>query len=72
MSHLNNGQKVLYLDDGTSYMCCHFDFIGECSHHDTTLVLQYCTDKRNLLRSLMEKYGFKALHEEWWHYTLIN
>jgi len=52
-------------------MCSHFDFMGESSHHDTNLVSQECLDRRNLLRKVMEKHGFKALKEEWWHYTLI-
>jgi D-alanyl-D-alanine dipeptidase len=25
---------------------------------------------RHLLRSLMEKYGFKVLETEWWHFYL--
>ena len=51
-------------------MCSHFDFIGLSSHHDTDLVSQDCLDKRNLLRMVMERHGFRALYEEWWHYTL--
>ena len=27
---------------------------------------------RLLLKSLMDKYGFKNLAEEWWHFTLRN
>ena len=44
-------------------MCCHFDYIGECSHHDTNLVSQDCLEKRNILRQMMEKHNFRALHE---------
>jgi len=25
-----------------------------------------------LLKSLMEKYGFRNFEKEWWHYTLNN
>ena len=44
-------------------MCSHFDFMQECSHHDTNLVSKNCLDKRNFLRQMMEKHGFRALHE---------
>jgi len=27
---------------------------------------------RHLLQSVMKKYGFKPLKEEWWHFTLSN
>src|SRR5260364_427472 len=30
------------------------------------------TSVRNMLRALMEKYGFAAYQQEWWHYTLKN
>ena len=28
--------------------------------------------RRDYLRSNMEKHGFVAYEEEWWHYTLAN
>jgi zinc D-Ala-D-Ala dipeptidase len=37
-SQLNNGTSILYLEDGSLYMCSHFDFMGEPSNHDTNLV----------------------------------
>ena len=49
-----------------------WDFFGEPSHHDTTLVAGEILEKRNFLRQIMQKYGFKQLDEEWWHYTLID
>lgn len=70
-SQLNNGQSIIYLEDGSQYMCSHFDFVGESSHHDTNLVSQECLEKRNLLRQVMVNHGFRPLPEEWWHYTLI-
>lgn len=56
---LLNDQKILYLDDGSAFMCSHFDFFGEASHQDTTLVNQECLDRRNLLRKAMKENGFK-------------
>ena len=70
-STLTNGSRVTYLDDGTVFTCTSFDFFGLPSHHDTTFVSQECLDRRNFLRQLMLKHGFKQLNEEWWHYTLI-
>ncbi|CCD28987.1 Putative D-alanyl-D-alanine dipeptidase [Candidatus Glomeribacter gigasporarum BEG34] len=55
------------LDFGTA-----FDCMDERSHHDNLevgIVAQY---NRKMLRALMEKYGFAAYQQEWWHYTLKN
>ena len=52
------------LDMGTP-----FDFFGEEAHHDYTKLPQQVLDNRKLLKDIMEKYGFKALNTEWWHYT---
>lgn len=58
---LLNGQKVLYLDDGSEFMCSHFDFFGGPSHQDSPLVLRECLDKRDLLRGVMKENGFREL-----------
>ena len=55
------------LDMGTG-----FDFFGEPSHHDYSEISDAQKANRKLLRGIMEKYGFKAIEEEWWHYTLKN
>jgi len=49
-----------------------FDFFGEKSHHNYPYLTESQKANRKKLRSLMEKHGFKALDEEWWHYTLKN
>ena len=59
------------MDDGTVFACTHFHFFGTASHHDTDVVSQACLERRNFLRQVMERYGFRYLDEEWWHYTLI-
>lgn len=53
------------LDMGTP-----FDFFDERSHTDFAALPARAKANRRLLRSLMEKQGFKNLPEEWWHYTL--
>jgi len=55
------------LDMGSAW-----DYFGEISHHDSPLVDSVQNANRNLLRSIMVKYGFKPYANEWWHYTLEN
>ncbi len=47
-----------------------WDFFGEISHHDSSLVNEEATANRNLLRDVMIKHGFEPYANEWWHYTL--
>lgn len=55
------------LDMGTG-----FDYFGEPSHHDYSNLSAQQKANRKLLKDIMEKHGFKAIEEEWWHYTLKN
>ncbi|MFZ1527594.1 MAG: M15 family metallopeptidase [Ferruginibacter sp.] len=55
------------LDMGTG-----FDDFSDTAHHDFKNLPENILKNRLLLRSLMEKYGFKALETEWWHYYLPN
>jgi len=55
------------LDMGTG-----FDYFGEPSHHNYSNLTETQKANRKLLRNIMEKHGFKAIEEEWWHYTLKN
>lgn len=59
---LNSGKEI---DMGGPY-----DFFGEISHHETKLINTTQKANRKLLKSVMEKHGFKAYDVEWWHYTL--
>ena len=61
---LNNGKE---LDMGTIY-----DYFGEESWIDSTGLTFHQKQNRLLLQSVMKKYGFKSLKEEWWHFTLSN
>lgn len=55
------------LDMGTG-----FDNFTDTAHHSFTHLLPEVLKNRALLRSLMEKHGFKALQTEWWHYSWPN
>jgi D-alanyl-D-alanine dipeptidase len=67
------GAKALpFLDDGTIDMGSSWDFFGEASHHNSPKVAYEYTTQRNYLRTKMEKQGFRAYDQEWWHYTLNN
>ena len=55
------------IDMGTGFDCFH-----SLSHTENTNLTQQQRANRLLLKSLMNKYGFKNLAEEWWHFTLRN
>jgi D-alanyl-D-alanine dipeptidase len=52
------------LDMGTA-----FDHFGNASHHNANNISQEAKDNRILLKSELDKYGFKAITSEWWHYS---
>lgn len=56
------------LDMGTA-----FDNFTDSAHHSFTkqLPLQLSAN-RDLLKTTMEKFGFKSLATEWWHYSFIS
>lgn len=53
------------LDMGTG-----FDNFTDTAHHTFTNLSAMILQNRQLLKSLMEKYGFKPLESEWWHYFI--
>lgn len=55
------------LDMGTGYDC--FDPLA---HPENPEVGAIQKQNRLLLKSMMEKFGFKYLTTEWWHFTLKN
>ncbi|MGD1977111.1 MAG: M15 family metallopeptidase, partial [Gammaproteobacteria bacterium] len=61
---LDDGQE---LDMGTK-----FDFFDPLSHTASSRVSESQRENRLVLKSVMERNGFKNLKEEWWHYTLRN
>ena len=56
------------LDMGTA-----FDNFTDSAHHTFTKNLsKEIISNRTLLKSTMEKFGFKSLETEWWHYSWIS
>jgi D-alanyl-D-alanine dipeptidase len=55
------------MDMGTGFDCFH-----SLSHTENINLTPQQRANRLLLKSLMDKYGFKNLAEEWWHFTLRN
>jgi len=55
------------IDMGTGFDCFH-----ELSHTANAKIGEQQKINRLLLKSLMEKHGFKNYDLEWWHYTLKN
>lgn len=53
------------LDMGTG-----FDNFSDTAHHSFSNLPEEVLQNRLLLKNIMEKYGFKALDTEWWHYFL--
>lgn len=49
-----------------------FDNFSDTAHIDFTNLPKDVLQNRNLLRKVMEKYGFVQLTTEWWHYYLPN
>lgn len=45
-----------------------FDNFSDTAHHAFKQLPEAVLNNRKLLRTVMEKYGFKALETEWWHY----
>lgn len=47
-----------------------FDFFGQEAHHTFKDFPKEILQNRDLLRSVMERYGFEPIESEWWHYNL--
>lgn len=69
---LSDGQKILFLDDGSVDMGCSFDFFGDVSHHPFRALSPEALANRQFLRQTMEACGFEAYEQEWWHYKFIH
>ena len=65
-------EALPFLDDGTVDMGSSWDLLDQASHHSSPKVADECATQRNYLRTKMEKQGFRAYEQEWWHYTLNN
>jgi zinc D-Ala-D-Ala dipeptidase len=49
-----------------------FDNFSDTAHTDFMGLPAEVLSNRRQLKNLMEKYGFKSLETEWWHYSLPN
>ncbi len=49
-----------------------FDNFTDTAHHSFWQLPATVLENRKLLKTTMEKYGFKALSTEWWHYSFPN
>lgn len=49
-----------------------FDDFTEKASHDYFELKEIVIKNRDILKSIMEKYGFVSLKSEWWHYDLKN
>lgn len=49
-----------------------FDNFSDTAHHQFKALPLKVLQNRQLLKTVMEKHGFKALETEWWHYALPN
>ena len=47
-----------------------FDNFSDTAHQTFTALPVQIVHNRNLLKNIMEKYGFKLFETEWWHYSL--
>lgn len=46
-----------------------FDNFSDTAHHSFTKLPEEVLKNRTILKSVMEKYGFKGYEKEWWHYS---
>jgi D-alanyl-D-alanine dipeptidase len=70
---LKNGQKVIYLSDGTIDTWTSFDLFDKCSSHECHhLIDDHYIRNRNIIKDIMICSGFSPLVSEWWHYSLID
>jgi D-alanyl-D-alanine dipeptidase len=49
-----------------------FDAFSDTAHHSFLQLPAPILQNRNLLRTIMESAGFRALETEWWHYSWPN
>lgn len=45
-----------------------FDFFGKEAHHTYTEHTKEVLENRKLLKEILDKYNFKSIYSEWWHY----
>lgn len=64
---------IITLKDGSELnMGTGFDNFTDTAHHTFKNLPTEILENRKLLKETMEKFGFKALETEWWHYSWPN
>jgi zinc D-Ala-D-Ala dipeptidase len=63
---------TLVKDGREANMGTGFDNFSDTAHHDFKLLPEDVLQNRKLLKTTMEKQGFRALDTEWWHYSWPN
>jgi zinc D-Ala-D-Ala dipeptidase len=69
---LEDGFKILFLDDGTVDMGSSFDLFDIVSHTNSSLITTEQQRNRSYLKETMERFGFKNYEKEWWHFSLTE
>ena len=49
-----------------------FDNFSDTAHHEFTHLPEDILQNRILLKTTMERHGFKPYNDEWWHYSFFN
>jgi zinc D-Ala-D-Ala dipeptidase len=49
-----------------------YDNFSDTAHHNFMNLSEEVLFNREILKNIMEYYGFRALSTEWWHYSLPN
>ena len=57
------------LDGNQLEMGTPFDFFGRAAHSDNRDHPKEILERRDLLTGTMEKYGFRGIRTEWWHFS---
>lgn len=63
---------IRLIDSSELNMGTGFDNFTDTAHHTFKNLDSTVLQNRSLLKQSMEKYGFKALETEWWHYSWTN
>lgn len=58
--------------DNSINMGTGFDCFHSLSHTNDPRIVGEAKENRQLLKGMMEKYGFQNYYKEWWHYSFIN
>jgi D-alanyl-D-alanine dipeptidase len=63
---------IEYVNGRELEMGTDFDNFSDTAHHGFNRLPEKTLNNRALLKTTMEKNGFKAYNDEWWHYTFSD